>query len=679
MRMSAPFNFKDSDFKGEADQLPSKHYWFNKSTKDMPGVWFSRYILLPSSMSFTWLRFVVTEANFLFTLKTIFPAYFIIFVFTHLFGSTVAAGPLLFLFLPLLSAFLIGFGRFYDSHESEGDGDFFTWFGFFILCLTLPVVLDFALFFADAGLYSFLFTVSNPLYMSVPFTIFIDRLTIVFLVLTAALVLMIANFYFPDGRTKESFFFILLAFLQFFLTLTFMVRDLFLFYISFEGVLIPMLLMVGIWGSRPRKIYATYKFVLFTLFGSFIILTSILYIYLVTGSTDISYVKLYSFTDLEQKFLWLALFLGFAVKVPIFPFHSWLPEAHVEASTAGSVMLAGILLKLGGYGILRFNLDLFEVGFESFRPFALLLCAMSVLYASCLALSQTDVKKIVAYSSIAHMNLAIIGLLIQSNLGLLGSLFSMVSHGITSAALFLCAGELYGKYGTRHLGYYGGLAEFMPTFTFFFFMFILGNIALPGTSAFIGEFLVFSGTIAANLNLALIIAPQIVLTAAYSIWFYNRVVFGPRSRYIVNHVDFTMSELNCLFVFFVALIVLGIKPTFLLSYFSAIDLPSFLFVNVDGYQFTSSVAEKFDIMLGGFINDQPLSILLPGEELHKTFDYGTWQVALENEYNFDLVDNSIYSDDVLKMNEEDDVVRELDPYQRFKRRFWIIYDQFLNN
>jgi len=320
----------------------------------------------------------------------------------------------------------------------------------------------------------------------------------------------------------------------------FCVLDLLVFYIFFESVLIPMFIIIGIWGSRERKIRAAYQFFLTTLLGSVLMLLAILLILFQTGTTDFQILLTTEFSEKRQLLLWLAFFTSFAVKVPMIPFHLWLPEAHVEAPTAGSVLLAGILLKLGTYGFLRFSIPLFPEASIYFSPFIHLLSLLGIIYASLTTLRQIDLKKIIAYSSVAHMGFVTIGLFSLNIQGVEGSLLLMLSHGLVASALFLCVGVLYDRHKTRLIKYYGGCAQTMPLFASVFLFFTLANLSLPGTSSFVAECLVLSGIFQSHSFVASFAASGMVLGAAYSLWLYNRIVFG---HFKLSSLQF-FSDLN---------------------------------------------------------------------------------------------------------------------------------------
>ena len=342
--------------------------------------------------------------------------------------------------------------------------------------------------------------------------------------------------------------------------------DLLLFYIFFEAILIPMFLIIGTLGSRSRKIRATFLLFFYTLIGSLLMLIAILYIYKVTGTLSLEYLITYSFPTVEQHFLWLAFFLSFASKIPMFPFHIWLPEAHVEAPTIGSVILAGILLKLGVYGFLRISLTLFPEASLFFSPLVYILCLIGIIFSSLTAIRQTDIKRIIAYSSIAHMNLVVLGLFSFSLIGIEGSILQSINHGFVSGGMFLLVGILYDRYHSRLLYYYGGLVHTMPFFSFFFFCFTLANIALPGTSSFVGEFLILCGLYKLNILISILSTTGVIICSIYSLWLYNRLVFGNLKIYYTKQFkDLNFRESFILLFLLIPVIFLGLNPTYVLS------------------------------------------------------------------------------------------------------------------
>ena len=359
-------------------------------------------------------------------------------------------------------------------------------------------------------------------------------------------------------------YYILLYSIIFCVLLAFSVLDLFWFYISFESVLIPMFLLIGIWGSRVRKINAAYQFFLYTLAGSIFMFLSLLFIYFHTGTTSWDLLVRIEFEPWLQKILWFCFFCSFAVKIPMLPVHVWLPEAHVEAPTAGSVLLAGVLLKLGTYGFLRFSFPFFPSASEYFTPFLMTLALISVIYSSCTTLRQIDLKKAIAYSSVAHMNLVVLGLTSYVLLGLSGGLNLMLSHGFVSSGLFLCVGCLYDRYKTRLISYYGGLISLMPIFGIIFFVFTLANMGFPGTSSFIGEFLIFLSLTVSNPWVSILSISSVVLSAGYALWLYNRVMFGTLKDNINYYSDINERELLLLLLILLPVFWFGIFPNSIL-------------------------------------------------------------------------------------------------------------------
>ena len=301
--------------------------------------------------------------------------------------------------------------------------------------------------------------------------------------------------------------------------------DLVLFYVFFEGGLIPMFLIIGVWGGK-RRIYASFKFFLYTLIGSLLMLLAIMAMYGVAGTTDIVALLKTDFPVSMQKYLWLAFFASFAVKMPMWPVHTWLPDAHVEAPTAGSVILAGILLKMGGYGFIRFSLPMFPDASQYFAPLVWTLSIVAIIYTSLVALVQEDMKKLIAYSSVAHMGFVTMGLFSMNTQGVQGAVFQMVSHGLVAGALFLCVGVVYDRIHTRDIAAYGGLVQRMPLYALVFMVFTMANVGLPGTSGFVGEFLTLIGAFGANAWVAFFATTGVILSAAYALYLYRRIIFG---------------------------------------------------------------------------------------------------------------------------------------------------------
>ncbi|MFQ5959537.1 MAG: NADH-quinone oxidoreductase subunit M, partial [Alphaproteobacteria bacterium] len=341
--------------------------------------------------------------------------------------------------------------------------------------------------------------------------------------------------------------------------------DFVLFYLFFEGTLIPMFLIIGVWGG-PDRVYATFKFFLYTLAGSVLFLLAILAMYLHAGTTDIPTLMATDFPVAMQRWLWLALFASFAVKLPMWPVHTWLPDAHVEAPTAGSMVLAGILLKFGGYGFLRFSLPMLPEATEFFTPLIYSLSVVAIIYTSLVALAQEDMKKLIAYSSVAHMGFVTIGIFTMNTQGIEGALLVMLSHGVVSAALFLCVGIVYDREHSRMIGHYGGLVHRMPVYAFLFMVFTLASVGLPGTSGFVGEFLSLVGAYQANTWVALLATTGIILGPAYMLWLYRRVIFGELTKeHLKDILDVNGREIAVFAPMVVVVMVMGIYPELFLA------------------------------------------------------------------------------------------------------------------
>ena len=392
----------------------------------------------------------------------------------------------------------------------------------------------------DPSISNFQF-VENKLWIKnfVNYTVGIDGISILFIILTTFITPLCIISVNKSIKFRLRDFLIAILVMESVMIGVFCSLDLFIFYLFFEAGLIPMFLIIGIWGGK-RRIYSAFKFFLYTLLGSVLMLVAIISIYWISGTTDVVLLYEIGIDPKYQKLLWLAFFTSFAVKTPMWPVHTWLPDAHVEAPTAGSVLLAAILLKMAGYGFIRFSIGLFPVGSEFFTPLVYTLSLIAIIYTSLVALMQDDMKKLIAYSSVAHMGFVTLGIFTFNQQGIEGSIIQMVSHGLVSAALFFCVGVLYDRVHSRLIDTYGGLVSIMPKYSVLFMIFTLGAIGLPGTSGFIGELLILLGTFQESFLVATIASLGVIFGAAYMLWLYRRVFFGK----LINKDLLEMKDLN---------------------------------------------------------------------------------------------------------------------------------------
>ncbi len=388
----------------------------------------------------------------------------------------------------------------------------------------------------------------------------VDGISVLFVLLSTFLtpLCILASWEAIETRVKE--YMIAFLVLETMMVGMFCALDMVLFYVFFEGVLIPMFLIIGVWGG-PRRVYSAFKFFLYTLAGSVLMLVALLAMYFETETTDIPTLLGYDFPVGMQTWLWLAFFASFAVKIPMWPVHTWLPDAHVEAPTAGSVILAGVLLKMGGYGFLRFSLPMFPDASVFFTPLVYVLSIVAIIYTSLVALAQEDMKKLIAYSSVAHMGFVTLGIFTGITQGVQGAVIQMLSHGVVSGALFLCVGVVYDRMHTREIARYGGLVRRMPLYAAVFMVFMLASVGLPGTSGFIGEFLVLAGTFQANTWAAVFAATGLILGATYMLWLYRRVIFGElRHADLRDILDLNRRELATFLPLIAVVLWMGIYP-----------------------------------------------------------------------------------------------------------------------
>jgi NADH-quinone oxidoreductase subunit M len=458
-------------------------------------------------------------------------------------------------FLPLLGALLIVALRGRDEAASRNARFIALWTTLVTFALSLLLWRDF-----DPSTAQFQFVEQRAWLDVMKFHMGVDGISLPFVLLTTLLMplCILASWQSITARVNE--YMIAFLVLETLMLGVFTSLDLVLFYLFFEGGLIPMFLIIGIWGG-PRRVYASFKFFLYTLAGSLLMLLAIMAIYWEAGTTDIPTLLTHGFPPHMQTWLWFAFLASFAVKLPMWPVHTWLPDAHVEAPTAGSVILAGILLKMGGYGFLRFSIPMFPLASTEFAPLIFALSVIAIIYTSLVSLAQEDVKKLIAYSSVAHMGFVTIGVFTLTLQGLQGGIFQMLSHGIVSGALFLCVGVIYDRMHTREISAYGGLADRMPIYAFCFMVFTLANIGLPGTSGFVGEFLSLLGAFRINTWVAFLAATGVILSAAYALWLYGRVIFGKLEKPALKYItDLTWREVAVMAPLIVLTIVFGFYP-----------------------------------------------------------------------------------------------------------------------
>lgn len=457
------------------------------------------------------------------------------------------------LFLPFISIITLFFSR-----NEKFIKNFSIFMSFFIFLVSLPLWI---LFDKSTSNFQYLFKIEWISQFNINFYFGIDGISLFFIILTTFLIpiCMLISYEIINKNIKE--YFILYFLLEFCLIISFSVLDILVFYIFFESVLIPMFLIIGIWGSRERKIKASYLFFMYTLAGSLFMFIAIIHLFLTVGTTDYQILYYSDFAFSYEKLYFLAFFLTFAVKVPMLPFHVWLPEAHVEAPTAGSVLLAGILLKLGSYGMIRFLVPLFPKASLYFTPYVLVLCLISIIYASLTAIRQTDLKRIIAYASVAHMNFIVLGIFSLTIQGLEGSIIQMISHGLVSSGLFFSIGCLYDRYHTRFIDYYGGLAHTMPLFCIALFIYVLANMSIPGSSSFVGEILILTGVFEDNTTTAVFATIGMFLGGVYSLLFYNRICYGNiKNMYLNIYYDLTYREFLIHLILIINIFLLGLYP-----------------------------------------------------------------------------------------------------------------------
>ena len=397
----------------------------------------------------------------------------------------------------------------------------------------------------------------------------VDGISVLFIILTTSLMPLCILASWESIKIRVREYMVAFLVLETLMIGVFCAQDLLLFYLFFEAGLIPMFLIIGIWGGA-RRVYASFKFFLYTLLGSVLMLLALIYMYWQVGTTSMIALANFQFSSSEQMWLWLAFFASFAVKMPMWPVHTWLPDAHVEAPTAGSVILAGVLLKMGGYGFLRFSLPMFPMATDMFTELVFVLSVVAIIYTSLVALAQEDMKKLIAYSSVAHMGFVTMGIFATTQQGIQGAIFQMLSHGWISGALFLCVGVIYDRMHTREIAAYGGLANRMPIYAAVFMLFTMANVGLPGTSGFVGEFLTIIGTFQVSTWTALLAATGVILSACYALTLYRKISFGELENEALQSIsDMNSREIAVIAAPVAATIIFGVWPAPILDLISA--------------------------------------------------------------------------------------------------------------
>ena len=471
-------------------------------------------------------------------------------------------------FLPVVAAVILGLFLRGDDEAAQKNAKLVA-----LVTTTVTFLISLGILFGfDPANTDFQFVEERPWILGLTYKMGVDGISVLFVMLTTFLMpITIASCWTVKTRVKEYMIAFLL--LETLMLGVFMALDLVLFYVFFEAGLIPMFLIIGIWGGKER-IYAAFKFFLYTLLGSVLMLVAMIAMFMDAGTTDIPSLLVHNFGSETfsvlgiqivggaQTLMFLAFFASFAVKMPMWPFHTWLPDAHVQAPTAGSVVLAAILLKMGGYGFLRFSLPMFPVGSYLLSDFVLWLSAIAIVYTSLVALAQEDMKKLIAYSSVAHMGYVTAGIFAANQQGIDGAIFQMLSHGFISGALFLCVGVIYDRMHTRQIDAYGGLVNRMPAYALIFMLFTMANVGLPGTSGFVGEFLTLVGIFKANTWVALVATSGVILSAAYALWLYRRVVLGELIRESLKSITDMDARERWIFAPLVIMtLLLGIYPS----------------------------------------------------------------------------------------------------------------------
>jgi NADH-quinone oxidoreductase subunit M len=460
-------------------------------------------------------------------------------------------------FLPLAGVIFILFVRGDEATVARNSRYIALWTSMAAFLLSLPLWIGFDPTTAE---FQFVEKVAWIPGANINYHMGLDGISLFFVLLSTLLTPICILSSWDAVKTRVREYMIAFLVLETMMVGMFCALDMLVFYIFFEGVLIPMFIIIGVWGGA-RRVYAAFKFFLYTLLGSVLMLVAMLSMYFTAGTTDVPTLTAFKFATDIQPWLWLAFFASFAVKVPMWPVHTWLPDAHVEAPTAGSVILAGVLLKMGGYGFLRFSIPMFPEATDMFAPLVFTLSVVAVIYTSLVALAQEDLKKLIAYSSVAHMGFVTIGMFTMNEQGVQGSIFQMLSHGIVSGALFLCVGVIYDRMHTREIAAYGGLVNRMPRYALVFMIFTMASVGLPATSGFVGEFLVLMGAFEVSTWLAAFAATGVILGAAYMLYVYRRIIFGVLDKENLKSItDLSPREIAIFAPLVILVFWMGIYP-----------------------------------------------------------------------------------------------------------------------